>query len=165
MRKMVESINPVTIRDCLLVEFPTDQPKRICGLTIARLGLMGTSYCIPFVWEGDEKNPKPLMILHVHEDDFKMAVNSAFLEREQTIKGRVATGSLTVRTEKILDFIKFLIFGFSGQNASTGVPAEFEVIVESKKFMTAMKHLFATDPVWVQFLSGFQFGSGKTGGV
>ena len=109
MRKMVESINPVTIRDCLLVEFPTDQPKRI--------------------------------------------------------KGRVAPGSLTVRTEKILDFIKFLIFGFSGQNASTGVPAEFEVIVESKKFMTAMKHLFATDPVWVQFLSGFQFGSGKTGGV
>jgi hypothetical protein len=117
------------------------------------------------VWEGDEKNPQPLIILHLHEDDFKMAVNSAFLEREQTIKGRMAPGSLTIRTEKVLDFIKFLIFEFSGQNASTGVPAKFEVIVESRKFMTAMTHLFATDPVWVQFLSGFEFGSGKTGGV
>lgn len=162
---MVESINPVTIRDCLLVEFPGDQPKRSCSVTIARLGLMGTSLCIPFVWEGDEKNPQPLIILHLHEDDFKMAVNSAFLEREQTIKGRMAQGSLTIRTEKVLDFIKFLIFEFSGQNASTGVPAKFEVIVESRKFMTAMTHLFATDSMWVQFLSGLQFGSGKTGGV
>lgn len=165
MRKMVESINPVTIRDCLVVDFPTDQPKRSCCLTIARLGLMGTNYCIPFVWEGDEKDPKPLIMLHLREDEFKHSVTAAFMEREQTINGCKAPGSLTVRTEKVLDFIKFGIFEFSGQNMSTGVPAKFEVMVESGKFMTAMKHLFATDPVWVQFLSGFEFGSGKTGGV